>query len=94
MFRVALICAAAGAVIAFALLGLSLCCFDYIPWERTVYPVLWPTTLFLSDAVDPVRPQRSEYFILLAAFANAIPYAVVGVLIRTGYRHARRHRSR
>jgi hypothetical protein len=93
MVRVALACATAGALIAFALLGLSVCCFDYIPSGRFVYAVLWPTTLLLSDAGDPVRPERSEYLILLAAFANAIPYGLVGALAWAGYRRTQGRRS-
>jgi hypothetical protein len=85
MIRVILGSAAAGIVIALALLGLSVCCFEYVPWGHTLYALLWPTTRFLDSVVDPVRPAHSEYLILLAAFANGIPYGVIGALVYAGF---------
>jgi hypothetical protein len=51
MVRVALACAAAGVVIAFALLALSVCCFDIIPSGRTRRTV--------ADDPVPERRRRS-----------------------------------
>lgn len=97
MTRVFLIYAGLGVSIAFGLLALSICCFDYLPWARKLYGMLWPTTWLLDSVVDPVRPSRSDFLIFLAAAANGLPYGMVGLAVtvalrRLGFSGTRRTR--
>jgi hypothetical protein len=94
MVRAFLMSAALGILVAILLLGLSVCCFDRIPFGRTLYAVFWPTTQLLDSVVDPVRPARSDLFVLIAALANGLPYGAVGVLIHSIRRFRERERSR
>ena len=86
MIRVFIISAGLGVSVAFCLLALSVCCFDYVPWAHTVYAVLWPITGMLDSVVDPVRPSRSDLLIFLAAVANGIPYGMLGLAASAVYR--------
>jgi hypothetical protein len=84
-----------GFCVALALLLASVCCFDDVPGGARTYQILWPTTLFLDSVVDPVRPARSDLFLLLAVAANSIPYGFLSWLVgRLRYKPSRRPESR
>ena len=93
MLRVVLVSATIGAAIGWTLLGVAVCCFAYVPWGRTVYAVLWPTSQLVPPTVDSVRPDRWDNLVFALAFANAIPYGLVGGLLHAVYRRIR-HRRR
>ncbi len=93
MLRVVLVSAVIGVVLGWALLGATVCCFDYIPWGRTVYAVLWPTSQLVPPTVDSVRPDRWDNLVFVLAFANAVPYGVVGGLAYAVCRRMGRRRQ-
>jgi hypothetical protein len=93
MIRVFSTLGAVGIAMALMLLGLSVCCFDYVPFGRTLYSVLWPTTQLLASVVDPVHPAQSDWFVLIAAIANGLPYGAIGVVIHTIRRQRQRYNA-
>ncbi len=97
--KTGLVWAGIGIGAAVMVVAANRCCIPLdLPWNiRRVVSLtsraIWPTSALLPPMVDSVDPSRTYIQWTTAVLANAVPYAILGLLVRVirGALHRHEH---
>lgn len=85
--KTGLIWAGLGIGAAVTVVAVSRCCIPLdLPWTarqavNLISRAVWPTSALLPPMVDSVDPSRTYLQWAIAVIANAVPYAILGLLV-------------